>query len=124
MKSSWKVEILPNSIQAYLAEPVFDDEIPYPLPGISGVELTPIIAWRVEYDQNYEGSLITHATPVTPLPYSDNSGRGTAIWYPETETWNHTSFGRYGKGKDSLIKSFITEWKRHEQAESHNNHKA
>ncbi len=88
-----KVSIISNSRPLYMIEPVTDDD------KIVDLYSTPVIAWRVEYNEEHDSAFASPITVDTGLPDV------YALHDSETNEWTIPD-NTAGEGLDSLLKYF------------------
>jgi len=88
--------IVPNSRPAYVAEACTNEKNE-----IVEVSLSPIVAWRIEY----ESELNSENSSAIPITTDIGLPTNYAIYYSDTEQWN-VPFETWGSGLSDLLAHF------------------
>lgn len=92
------VTVIPNTHPAYVAEPDFGEKGS----DVKGVNLNPVIAWRIEYDVDQPADSSSTAIPIT-IDYGLPGYH--AVYFSDSKRWS-ISDGESGSGLTALTEYF------------------
>lgn len=94
----YSVAIIENSMPAYIAEPVTDEN------NVAEIILEPIVAWKVIYESTESNEFSDTATAI-PVTIHAGLPSTYAVYYSDTEIWSIPEVTT-SKGLDRLLEYF------------------